>query len=583
MNDKINESNRTRNVLATMLGLSIIIHVGFLVAGRSVMPDWRWSHYAVHSSVEMLGAVIAIWCSWKLIDFERRAAGTNFNVYIAGALAGMGLLDGFHALCHVGNNFVWLHSAATFVGGILFALVWLPRKTCEPRHWWPLAVATAITILAVASLTIPGLVPQMVQNGIFTANAKFLNVVGGVFMLAAAGRLVWSYFSTGNNDDLLFCLHCTLFGMSAIMFEQSQLWDLPWWGWHLLRLLAYGFAMYFIYKNDPEHELSRVNEELRIHRNKLEEQVRERTATLMARTQALEASETHLMQQSELLSQGRLAALNMNQDLALAHQELAQQKDELDRSNVQLSRSNEELKQFAYVASHDLQEPLRKVNSFCGMLQDEYGDQLDDDAKSYIRYAVDGATRMRSLVSDLLDYSRVETQGNALEATEVGNACAEAIENLQASIEENEAEITVQPLPNIMADRDQLVRLFQNLIGNAIKYRSEKPPQIEVAVAGLGDEWVISVQDNGIGIEPKYFERIFVMFQRLHARDEYSGTGIGLAICKRIVDRLDGRIWLESEPSAGSKFFLSVPKRTTTPTEGATGHEHSHPVYAETH
>jgi len=214
------------------------------------------------------------------------------------------------------------------------------------------------------------------------------------------------------------------------------------------------------------------------------------------------------------------------------------------------------------------------------MLRDEYGDQLDDDAKSYIRFAVDGATRMRSLVSDLLDYSRVETQGKALKPTELGDACAEAIENLQGVIEEFDVQISVPPLPTILGDQGQLVRLFQNLIGNAIKYRSEKPPQIQISIEEQDLDWIMIIRDNGIGMEPQYYDRIFVMFQRLHARDQYSGTGIGLAICKRIVDRLRGRIWVESELGKGSQFFVSVPKLTSMPEEGAIGHESRHAVLA---
>ena len=251
-------------------------------------------------------------------------------------------------------------------------------------------------------------------------------------------------------------------------------------------------------------------------------------------------------------------------------------------ANTVLQRSNEELKQFAYVASHDLQEPLRKVTSFCQMLSDVYGDQLDDDAKSYIRYAVDGATRMRALVADLLDYSRVETQGRPLEPTDAGDACSEAIQNLQATIEDNDAKITVEPLPTILADRAQLVRLFQNLIGNAIKYRSERPPEIQISVEELDHDWLFSIRDNGIGVESRYYERIFVMFQRLHARDEYSGTGIGLAICKRIVDRLWGRIWVESAVGVGSQFFISAPKLSCMPWKGEVELEPNHTAYAET-
>lgn len=247
----------------------------------------------------------------------------------------------------------------------------------------------------------------------------------------------------------------------------------------------------------------------------------------------------------------------------------------------QINKSNEELKQFAYVASHDLQEPVRKVISFCNLLKDEYSGQLDEDANTYIDFAVDGATRMRSLVSDLLDYSRVESQGKPLALADAGEACSEAIDILQEFVEKYDVQISVQPLPTILADQGQLVRLFQNLIGNAIKYRSERTPEIQISVEEQGLDWILCVRDNGIGMEPKYYDRIFVMFQRLHARDEYSGTGIGLAICKRIVDRLEGRIWVKSEEGVGSQFFFSVPKLITMPAEGTIGYEPKSPDFTK--
>ena len=255
------------------------------------------------------------------------------------------------------------------------------------------------------------------------------------------------------------------------------------------------------------------------------------------------------------------------EQLGEANLELKERARQIERFNVDLNRSNEELAQFAYVASHDLQEPLRKVTAFCQMLADEYSQQLDDNARQYIRYAVDGAVRMKTLVQDLLQFSRVETQGKPLEPTDADDACAIAIENLAAAIEESAAEVTREPLPSIQADHAQLERLFQNLIGNAIKYRSVEPPRIHITAADDGEQWILRVRDNGIGIDPQYHERIFVIFQRLHARDEYSGTGIGLAVCKRIVERFGGRIWVESQEGAGSVFCMTFPKSVGISTE----------------
>jgi PAS domain S-box-containing protein len=257
-----------------------------------------------------------------------------------------------------------------------------------------------------------------------------------------------------------------------------------------------------------------------------------------------------------------------------ANRELATRATAIEHFNRQLTRSNEDLKQFAYVASHDLQEPLRKVTSFCEMLRDEYSGRLDGDALTYIDYAVGGALRMKSLITDLLDYSRVETQGKPLVATSAEEALSEAIRNLELTFEESKASVECDRLPVIDADRAQLVRLFQNLIGNAIKYRGDAPPRVHVWAEEQEDDWVFHVEDNGLGIDPKYNERIFVIFQRLHSRDAYAGTGIGLAVCKRIVERFGGRIWVESKLGEGSNFCFSLPKvHFTVIEQSIEGHE----------
>jgi len=225
-----------------------------------------------------------------------------------------------------------------------------------------------------------------------------------------------------------------------------------------------------------------------------------------------------------------------------------------------LERSNKELEQFAYVASHDLQEPLRMVSSYTQLLAQRYEGQLDEKAKKYIDYAVDGAIRMQRLINDLLTYSRVGSRGNPLAPTDSHAVLGDVLRNLAAMIEENRALVTNDDLPTVRADALQLAQVFQNLIANAIKFRSEDLPRVHVSARDQGREWVFSVADNGIGIDPQYAERIFVIFQRLHTRDEYPGTGIGLAVCMRIVERHGGRIWFESELEKGSTFYFTVPK-----------------------
>ncbi len=239
--------------------------------------------------------------------------------------------------------------------------------------------------------------------------------------------------------------------------------------------------------------------------------------------------------------------------------------DELIQTTLaELERSNKELEQFAYVASHDLQEPLRMVSSFTQLLAQRYEGQLDEQAKKFIDYAVDGAVRMQRLINDLLAYSRVSTQGKILETIDSRAALDEALRNLAGSVEESRASVAVDDLPTVRADATQLSQLFQNLIGNAVKFRAAAAPLIRISAGDLGREWRFSVRDNGIGIENQYAEKVFVIFQRLHTRQEYPGTGIGLAICKRIVERHGGRIWFESEPGRGSTFNFTISKGEET-------------------
>jgi signal transduction histidine kinase len=229
------------------------------------------------------------------------------------------------------------------------------------------------------------------------------------------------------------------------------------------------------------------------------------------------------------------------------------------QAQEELARSNQDLEQFAYVASHDLQEPLRMVATYTQLLAERYRGQLDDNADKYIHYAVDGALRMQTLVQDLLTFSRVGRQVTDLQSTDCNVVVDRAVQNLQTAVDESGAHVTHGHLPTVLADGSQLLQVFQNLIGNAIKFRGSEPPALHVSASKKGREWIFAVADNGIGIAPEHAETIFVIFKRLHTRTEYPGSGIGLSVCKKIIERQGGRIWVESQPRQGSTFKFTLP------------------------
>jgi PAS domain S-box-containing protein len=280
-------------------------------------------------------------------------------------------------------------------------------------------------------------------------------------------------------------------------------------------------------------EQKKTEEELAHHREHLEDLVKERT-------EQLEETNRYL---------GKEIAIRK------------QAEKELEELMEELKRSNADLQQFAYAASHDLQEPLRVVAGFVKLLEKRYQDKLDEKADEYIQYAIEGVKRMQMLIKDLLAFSQVGTKGKTFSPVNCSVALEQAIYNLHSAIEESGAEITYDLLPTLDGDLSQLTSLFQNLLGNAIKFRGRKRLKVHISAERKEAEWTFSVRDNGIGIDPKYAGRIFVIFQRLHTRDEYEGTGIGLAVCKKIVERHGGRMWVESEDGKGSTFFFTMPAR----------------------
>jgi signal transduction histidine kinase len=276
---------------------------------------------------------------------------------------------------------------------------------------------------------------------------------------------------------------------------------------------------------------------------------------VVAQLEARETQQKYATKESELLA-------------ALRFQSRAE--EELRRQRKELARSNAELEQFAYIVSHDLQEPLRMVASYLQLFERRYKDKLDTRASEFIAYAVDGAARMQTLINNLLRLSRVSTCGQSFKLIDCNIILHQVFANLKLAIQETEAVITYDKLPEVMGDETQLTQLFQNLISNGIKFRRNMPPQIHITAISREEEdsWLFSVQDNGVGIEKQYIQRIFVIFQRLHSKGKYPGNGIGLAICQKIVERHNGCIWVESEPGEGSIFYFTLPDK---PIEGVGG------------
>jgi light-regulated signal transduction histidine kinase (bacteriophytochrome) len=251
--------------------------------------------------------------------------------------------------------------------------------------------------------------------------------------------------------------------------------------------------------------------------------------------------------------------------LELSSAELNARTKTIEEQKLELQRSNTELEHFAYIASHDLQEPLRTIQSYLQLLQRRYQPLLDQDAEEFIAFAIDGASRMRMLIEDLLTYARVASRARPFEAVHLDEVLNEVMQSLKVRLEEKSAVVERGPLPVVMADRRQLAQLIQNLFSNALKFQQpDKTPIIQIGASPDNENWIVSVRDNGIGLSTEYQDKIFVIFQRLHSREDYEGTGVGLAVCKKIIDRHGGSIWVESKPSEGATFRFTLMDAATS-------------------
>ncbi len=294
------------------------------------------------------------------------------------------------------------------------------------------------------------------------------------------------------------------------------------------------------------------------------EDITERKRALEALKKAYEELEERVEARTRELSQANLRLQKEIEERKRAERLLARKAEELARSNA-------DLEQFAYLVSHDLQEPLHVVGGFLQLLSRRYKNQLDAKGAEFIDCALDSVNRLEQQIKDLLDFSRITTRGKEFERVDVNAVVSRVLQDMSLIIQEKRAEITCEPLPSVMGDPSQLARVFQNLIGNALKFCGDQPPRIHIGVRPSPEGWQFFVQDQGIGIDPKHGERIFLMFERLHSRSEYPGTGIGLAICKKIIERHGGRIWVESKPGEGATFYFTLPADSLKEGEEASG------------
>ncbi len=931
-------TNRVWRLICGIVIASLSAHLGILVLSATVLGDLRFENYPMHAVVEVGGAAIGVLVAAILILQLRQQRGPGHAVWITAALLAMSTLDGVHGVLAPGQSFVFLHSAATLGGGILFSLSWLPRQPSPRvrRLVWSGSLGLSVG-LSCWALAAPESLPVMVRGREFTSVALFMNVAGGVLLIAAAVRFLMDFKARENDDDLLFSMHCLLFGAAAIMFEQSSLWDAAWWGWHLLRMAAYAVALWFAMRSDLHamfseavgedpvriaHEelaapfaglpgwlvaivavlcvlpslagwvgselttggvergelirigadeamtvtrifaaslssqldllldgsavavamfaallalvhfrlqgdpvtliigasmlvavlldgahtmisagtlhtealparlmsltwtLSRIcnaalpmlaflliffvrraqvdvvlwsiaivsfvalcgfsivvsdlgtgpsaagdrfdpsavsvaswdlyllavyvmsgvlvypllhglvhtglaqalwlsvlpnmfaeihmligdaqldgfhyrsahglrtlaymvpcaglifdymatyrraNSSERIVREQFESAQRARLrfeqaleglpvsilavdpegAIVLAnaeaertfgylrdelRGQSIEilvpesVRTAHTGYRARYLGEDRRRSMGQGRDLrgvrrdgsefpvevalnpiateegrwvlaaAIDTSELHRHRRELIDRTRSLERSNADLEQFAYIASHDLQEPIRMVASYAQLLESRYAEHLDERALKYLSYVISGAKRMQQLVSSLLLYSRAESASCEALPTDASTAAQAALENLTVRIQESRAVVECSKLPVVQCDPVQLTQLFQNLIGNGIKFNHSDPPRIQISSQPVGDRFIVfKVADNGIGIAPQHQSKIFGIFSRLHSREAYAGTGLGLAITRKIVERNQGEIWLESVPDEGSTFYFTLP------------------------
>ncbi|MBI4404499.1 MAG: hypothetical protein HY537_10075 [Deltaproteobacteria bacterium] len=506
-----------------------LLLAGFLpLAGALPLFLWfgqkQWIDEHIHSGLEGAWVVIAFVLGFFLIRVKPRQP---HYPWIVASFISSGIISGFHSLLPVSPAFFCSQGLSTFIGGSLIALVWLPSWASESvlKKLVPTLAAIASFSLGLWLYRHPYNLPVFQLPSPPLETAAFLNILGAAAYLTAATYFVHLYRKEARANYLIFASYCLLFGVSGILLGICVFWDAVCWYLHFLRFAACLVVLEVLFSM-----YQKMHKELLKSHLLLEKRVGERTLAL------------------------RTAAEQLQKEI----EERKQREDRLKFMTDELKRSYQEVEQFSYVASHDLKEPLRTIRTYLELLNRYTRNVLDSDSKEALDCALDCSHRMQTLIDSLLQYARVvhhEAPSKEVDLEEVFHI---TLSNLNAAIHDSKAIIVANDLPKVVGDRMQLIQLFQNLIGNALKFKGKQPPRIEVTCRRAAQLFEFCIKDNGIGFKQEEAVRIFKGFQRLHGRAEYSGSGIGLAICKKIANRHGGTIWAESEPANGAAFYFTL-------------------------
>jgi signal transduction histidine kinase len=487
---------RTRSYL--FLAAIVICSLAVHVVGNILWKDLRLISEPLHSTAEAIGAAIAVFMAIVLLWGKKDVYGGKLFPMAMGFL-GMGLLDGFHAVSSPDKGFVLLRSVAGLAGGFWFSLVWLPGLASKKGVGWknlaPWIVTGGSVLFGIWTISARWTLPVLLQGGRFTTPAISINLIAGTLFAVSAVRFVVDYYRSESPELFLFASMAILFSIAQFSFPFSAPWDVTWWLWHALRLMAYvlvlGFAVFD--RKEAEDAIKKLNQDLQTNAAELEASYRD-------------------------------------------------------------------MESFSYSASHDLRSPLIKIHAFSRILLKDYADRLDDDGSRLLNSIQENAKKMEQLIYDLLAFSRVSTKEIQKSEINMSALTKEVCEEFRSTIGNRRVQLEMKELPPAHCDESMMRQVFTNLLSNAIKYTKPK----EIAIIEVGgirgkNENIYYVKDNGVGFDMENADRLFNIFQRLHTQEEFEGTGIGLVIVKRIVEKHGGRVWAEGRPKEGAKFCFALP------------------------